>query len=141
MYPDDVPPPEGMPQRPNRQTSWLFRRNYTWFVIDNSAQASQWWDATGHSFTSARNKGPPGHDSILCALNTFGQDDLFKFPPDFNGYCVRNEKYNEGWGWQQVPRTSRCLITFGASTKKKKRDEANDDDAWEVLSESHLPPT
>jgi hypothetical protein len=133
MYPNDMPPPEGMSNRQSMKESWMFRRNYTWSVIDNSAQANQWWGTTGHTFATAGYSGPPGSDSILCALNTFGQNDVFKLPSEWNGYCVRNEKYTvRSAGWQNVPRTSRCLITFGSSTTKK-RSEA-DHEGWEVLS-------
>jgi hypothetical protein len=129
-----MPPPEGMDDQDSPETSWMFRRNYTFSVVDNSAQASQWWDTTGHTFASAGNRGPGTPDSIICALNTFGQDDLFRVAGgSYNGYCLRNERYTDKNGWPNLPRASRCKITFGSTSTKKKRDAT---DAWEVLSES-----
>jgi hypothetical protein len=128
-----MPPPEGMASRPNTQTSWMFRRNYTFSVIDNSAQASQWWDTTGHTFASAGNRGPGTPDSIICALNNFGQDDLFQVAGGkYNGYCLRSDRFTDRNGWPNIFHAGRCKITFGSTSTKKKRAGA---DAWEVLSE------
>ncbi|KAL1835649.1 hypothetical protein VTJ49DRAFT_6294 [Mycothermus thermophilus] len=139
-YPQDMPPPQKIGyNRPSNKFSWMFRRNYTWSVIDNSAQASQWWGATSRQFTSPGNTGPAGHQYILCALNTFGQDNLFRIGSSYkhNGYCVRDQLYHERLGWPNVPRTSRCKITFGAATKKRRSDGMEYDD-WEVLNITYV---
>ncbi|KAL2129774.1 hypothetical protein VTI74DRAFT_7308 [Chaetomium olivicolor] len=78
--------------RPNESTWWT--------IIKNSVKANEWWDAT--SCTNYRNtayKGPSGSETIVCALNLFGQDTLFKFGDgSHNGFCIRDPRYNEGKG-------------------------------------------
>lgn len=53
-YPDEQPPPDATADRASNRHSWLFRRNYTVSIQDNSAAASSWWDASGRSFANAR---------------------------------------------------------------------------------------
>ncbi|KAI0099451.1 hypothetical protein F4814DRAFT_456211 [Daldinia grandis] len=59
-YLNNQPDPDGMDSRPNSQTSWLFRRNYTWSLVEDTADTSQWWDATGRAFVSGSYTGPAG---------------------------------------------------------------------------------
>ncbi|KAI1658123.1 putative bacteriodes thetaiotaomicron symbiotic chitinase [Daldinia decipiens] len=128
------PKPDGMDQ-PEPQTSWLFRRNYTWSLVEDTADASQWWGATGREFVTKSYRGPSGWDSVLCALNTFGQDNLFKIDAgsDYNGYCLRGPQYTTK-GWQYVYHVARCKITFGTVTKRgiNGSKAAGTEDEWSV---------
>ncbi|KAL2116052.1 hypothetical protein VTJ04DRAFT_10307 [Mycothermus thermophilus] len=134
-YPNRMPPPEGMVGRTDEYVSWMFRRNYTWSIIDNSAQSSQWWGVTGREFNNKKYKPRPGHDAILCALNTFGQDDLFRMPK-YNGYCLQAGTH-VSYHWPAIPQIGRCLITFApptTTTTTKRSDGSEYYDGWEVLS-------
>ncbi|KAF3058357.1 hypothetical protein GL218_05328 [Daldinia childiae] len=134
-YPNNQPNPDGMATRPDSQTSWLFRRNYTWSLAEDTADASQWWGATGRAFVTKSYTGPAGWDSVLCALNTFGQDNLFKIDvtSGYNGYCLRGPQYTTK-GWQYVYHAAQCKITFGTVTKRSiNGSEAVDvEDEWGV---------
>jgi hypothetical protein len=126
--------------RTNEYVSWMFRRNYTWSIIDNSAQASQWWGVTGREFNNKKYKPRPGHDAILCALNTFGQDDLFRMPK-YNGYCLQATTH-VSYHWPAIPQIGRCLITFApptTTTTTKRSDGSEYYDGWEVLSKWLCP--
>ncbi|KAK8050311.1 chitinase A1, partial [Apiospora phragmitis] len=137
-YPNVQPDPDGMAGRPNAQTSWLFRRNYTWSLAEDTADASAWWGAIGApTFANPSYSGPGGWDSILCALNTFGQDTLFRIDgtAQYNGYCLRGPQYTTK-NWQYIYHAARCQITFGAATTKKRGVLENEpvaaDDQWHV---------
>lgn len=43
-----------------------------------------------HKFRNSEYDGPSGMDAILCAVNHFGQDDVYKLPDGYNGLCRRN---------------------------------------------------
>lgn len=93
LYPKDMPPPEGMPDRPNKKASWISRRNSTWSAIDDSpGRASGGTRRVPRSPTPSTDKGPAGFRRIICAINTFGQGGLFRVTPAHNGYCVRNDR-------------------------------------------------
>lgn len=133
-----MPPPDGMMNRPDEYTSWLFRRNYSWSIIENSHLDTSWWGATSRDFTSPTYTGPDGWESVLCAVNTFGQDDLFRFKittRPFNGYCLRNPRraYVGGQAFGPMHRAARCLITFGASNSKRGVEFKNGTD-WSISS-------
>ncbi|ETS88166.1 hypothetical protein PFICI_01994 [Pestalotiopsis fici W106-1] len=142
-YPNRQPDPDGMTTRPNAQTSWLFKRNYTWSLADSTSNANAWWDATSRSFATTSYTGPTGWDAVLCALNTFGQDKIYKIggTKDYNGYCLRGPQYTTK-GWQNVYHAARCKITFGTTTTTTtttttKRDINSNDtagaaDEWSV---------
>lgn len=136
-----MPPPEGMKNRPDEYTPWLFRRNYTWSIVDNGDQASSWGDSPetrsfkDPKYNKPKNVGPSGFPRVLCALNTFGQDDLYRIP--YNGYCLRGPKFTDGNGWQDVWHAAKCILdlstgaTPASSQSSTKRDATGD---WEVLS-------
>ncbi|KAI1104572.1 putative bacteriodes thetaiotaomicron symbiotic chitinase [Jackrogersella minutella] len=131
LYPNNQPDPDGMDTRSNAETSWLFRRNYTWSLAEDTADASQWWGATGRSFINKAYTGPAGWESVLCAINTFGQDKLFKMvgKSGYNGYCLRGPTYTTK-GWQYVYHAAQCKITFGSVTKRG--ITASTGDEWSV---------
>ncbi|GAP93031.2 putative chitin- type 1 [Rosellinia necatrix] len=134
-YENRQPEPDGMPDRPNAETSWLFRRNYTWSIVEDTDDAGQWWGATGRAFLGGGYSGPSGWDAVLCALNTFGQDDIYKMAADYNGYCLRGPQYNTK-GWQYVYHAARCKITFGTTTNTKRDVNGSEavgaDEEWRI---------
>lgn len=146
-YPTGMPQPDGMPTRPDAQTSWKFRREFTWSIVDNTASASQWWDATGWTYSNPKYTGATfaagtGLDSIVCAVNNFGQDDVVKMAGAgnaYNGYCIRGLRYTTQ-GWQDVWHATKCVVTFGAPVTTKRDVGASEaiDEKWEVKSE--CPP-
>lgn len=63
-------------------------------------------------------QGPDGWDAVLCALNTFGQDNIYKFNAanaNSNAYCLRGPMY-ASHGYQDVYRASRCKVNFGSGS-------------------------
>ncbi|PFH61273.1 hypothetical protein XA68_17786 [Ophiocordyceps unilateralis] len=114
-YPNAMPLPDGMPRRSTVRTSWVFRRNYTWSTIDNATDPRKWWDAKNYSFVASPEK-PSGWDSILCALNTFGQNSVYRLNGGYNAICLRNSSYNAD-GFQGIRRVAPCLITFTVADK------------------------
>lgn len=150
-YPTTMPEPEGMANRPDDMTSWKFRREYAWSIVDNSASAASWWDATGWTYSNptynaAAYSAGTGLDSIVCAINNFGQDDVVKMAPTgassraYNGYCIRGPRYNTQ-GWQQVWHVTKCNVAFGAPATTKRDGGVGEgfDERWEVKSECPPP--
>ncbi|KAI8251251.1 hypothetical protein K4K53_012178 [Colletotrichum sp. SAR 10_77] len=120
--------------------SWTFKRNYTFSVINDGSQASNWWDATGKQFTTNTGytfRDPNGFSSLICAVNIFDQDDYYRNPrqgnaAEFNGLCYRGDSYAAN-GWAGSYRYSRCKIDFGAAvTKRSEDDAAGEKDEWEI---------
>lgn len=146
-YPTNMPQPDGMPTRPDDQTSWKFRREFTWSIVDNTASASQWWDATGWTYSNPKYTGATyaagtGLDSILCAVNNFGQDDVVKMAGAgraYNGYCLRGPRYTTQ-GWQDVWHVTKCVVTFGAPVTTKRDVGASEatEEKWEVKNVEYL---
>lgn len=126
LYPEDMPPPEGMPDRPNKKASWISRRNYTWSVIDNSARESKWWNATGPTFANAKYiQGTGGLRQHYLRHQHVRSRRSVQDHADTQRLLRAQRQYTERRGWQQVSVMGRCLITFGASTRKKRRNEAD----------------
>ncbi len=76
--------------------SWVFKRNYTFDIVDDASDGTGLWDATGKKLldTSATIRNPNGYGSVLCAVNIFGQDDYYKYPRDasnrqWNALCYK----------------------------------------------------
>ncbi|KAI8206041.1 hypothetical protein K4K48_002346 [Colletotrichum sp. SAR 10_66] len=111
--------------------SWTFKRNYTFSVIDDGSQASNWWDATGKQFeTNTRYtfRNPNGYSSVICAGNA----------AEFNGLCYRGDSYAAN-GWPGSYRYSRCKVDFGAAvTKRSEGDAAAESDEWQITGVTML---
>ena len=78
------------------RTSWVFKRNYTFDIVDDASDGTGLWDATGKRLldTSATIRNANGYGSVLCAVNTFGQDEYYKYPRDasnrqWNALCYK----------------------------------------------------
>lgn len=78
----------------------MFRRNYTFSIVDDGAPSSAWWDATAKAFNNPSGKkfsSPNDYASIICAVNTFDQSTYYKEPkqggsPAFNALCETDKK-------------------------------------------------
>lgn len=114
-YPAKMPVPDGMPRRTNAHTSWVFRRNYTWSAVDGAAGSNRAWQATtNHSVEAGRSGEARGWDSVLCAMDTFGQERVYRWKEGYNGYCLRGQGVDLD-GFQRVHRVARCRVTFAKS--------------------------
>lgn len=142
-YPTRMPMPDGITTRANDQTSWVFRRSYTWSLTQRPEDADSWWGATARHFTSPRNEGPrnpSGWNGVLCALNTFGQDDVYRLiKSDWNAYCFRYRPTPNN-GLPNTYGVSRCFVSFGASGTNTKRDNISDRGSnWDMPRKYFLP--
>lgn len=135
-YGQRMPLPDGIAKesdRENEETSWLFRRSYTWSFISNSNDPAQWWPKTSWAYKTSgyANKPynpPPGLSNIICAFNTFGQDNVYGYIDErYNGYCIRGKKYLPKGGLDPVWHAAQCKITFAPPTTTQ--------DAWKVERE------
>ncbi|PHH75535.1 hypothetical protein CDD82_4400 [Ophiocordyceps australis] len=124
-YPEPTAPPDGMKTRPNAYTSWHFRRNYTWSAVHGSQKAKAWWSASGVQVADSAAK--TSWTSVLCAVNTFGQDNVYRWRQHYNAYCV-SARQTRAFGFWNVPRVVRCKVMF---KKRGKRD-------WVVHDVEHL---
>lgn len=112
----------------------MFKRDYqVSFISQDPAtiDGSMWWGATGHRFVDGGYKGPSGMDAIFCAVNHFGQDDVYKLPSEYNAFCRRDDG-PKLQGWNVGFSMGRCKVTFNnpGSTKKSIGTFAG----WEVES-------
>ncbi|PHH65089.1 hypothetical protein CDD81_3487 [Ophiocordyceps australis] len=115
-YPERMPPPDGMRTRPNIYTSWHFRRNYTWSAVHGSQKSKAWWSASGVEVPGSKTKS--NWNSVLCAVNTFGQDKVYRWRQEHNAYCVGGPKTN-AFGFVNVPRVVRCRVKFTKTRGKR----------------------
>jgi hypothetical protein len=134
-YGHKMPLPDGInseDDRENEETSWVFRRNYTWSFISDGNNSNSWWSGTSWAYKNSRyaNKPynpPPGLGNIICAFNTFGQDKVFGYVDEgYNGMCLRGKKRIDIGGFGEVWSAARCKITFASPTTE---------DAWKVERE------
>lgn len=102
-YDSDQPIPVGFKKatRPaDVSQSWVFKRNFTFSVTDDGAPASAWWDATSLAPTDDGVKlvgAGIDYNSIICAVNIWGQDDYYQYPVNsfgetYNAYCYRDDR-------------------------------------------------
>ncbi|KAL6228777.1 hypothetical protein BDW75DRAFT_131550 [Aspergillus navahoensis] len=132
-YDTEQPPPDKVQTRPNTKYSWAFKRDYkiSWMQQD-TISSTDWWDSTGWKYQGSTYKAPRGADSILCAVNTFGQDDVYRYATldkaetkSFNGYCFYEESEATNYNWAMKGGVTPCLVDFaapstsGASAKRE----------------------
>ena len=66
------------------------------------AQTAASWSASGQSSTVAAD--------IVCAINTFGQNDIY-MSPAYNAWCFSG-RYDQSEGYGLVPTFQKCSVTF-----------------------------
>ncbi|KAK5655844.1 hypothetical protein OQA88_5383 [Cercophora sp. LCS_1] len=78
-------------------------------------------------------------DNVVCAVNIFGQIDLYREPQDgngpvWNGYCLVNPQTTSKNGWPNVYGMSKCYIDFGVGVvdKRSVNGTAVDGTGWEI---------
>ncbi|KAL8645553.1 MAG: hypothetical protein Q9226_007250, partial [Calogaya cf. arnoldii] len=132
LYPDQQPKHFGISQAVSEVLSvvvtlgWNYKHNFTHGLAQpqNTGDGDAWdlgtnraesWDhvnpQTGTGF-SGNNM-----DQIACAVNIFGQDEVFK--TGFNGYCYNGES-RRGNGFDDRPAVSRCRIEFSQPSNTKR---------------------
>ncbi|KAI3068615.1 CAZyme family GH18 [Aspergillus niger] len=134
-YPEKQPMPDGVPTRSNDKISWVFKRDYEVSFIrqdPSTIDGSTWWGATSHKFKTKTNSGPSGMDAILCAINHFGQDSVYKLPVGYNGYCRRNNG-SPIKGWSAGFNMGKCEVKFANPNSSNKRSIGTFA-GWEVES-------
>lgn len=94
------------PKKTTSTKSFVFKRNYTFSIVDRGSDAASWWGATGKTFTTGSytfsNQDPKDFSSVVCGINIFGQDDYYKNPKQgstlpFNGLCRTNKREFSEW--------------------------------------------
>lgn len=92
---------------------------------------TDWWDPTWWKCQGSSYKAPRGADSILCAVNNFGQDNVYQYATlakaetkAFNGYCFYEESSATNYNWAIKGGVTPCLVdiappsTSGSSAKR-----------------------
>ncbi|KAL4782872.1 hypothetical protein BJX76DRAFT_358504 [Aspergillus varians] len=142
-YPTKQPLPDGLTndgQRDNNQKkSWVFKRDYeaTW-LQQASVSASDWWSTTSQEWVDAGHGTVGGVENIICAINHFGQDDVYRLPQvkdndprRYNGLCwidrsTSNNHYTKTGSY------SRCIVQFAAVDADGDSEMTDVKRAWEV---------
>ncbi|KAL8697313.1 MAG: hypothetical protein Q9224_002379, partial [Gallowayella concinna] len=143
-YPDQVAQGSGIDNNAYNQANgafgWMFRRNFTFGLAElQSPTDGNAWTAGNNpaqSWTLRENgQFPPGTDgqdlsSIACAVNIFGQDNIFR--QNFNALCYNGESINKGRGFTLPDSFSSCDVEFasGSGTTKRSMGQFN---GWDVL--------
>ncbi|GLA13200.1 hypothetical protein AnigIFM62618_009730 [Aspergillus niger] len=134
-YPEKQPMPDEVPTRNNDKISWVPKRDYEVSFIrqdPSTIDGSTWWGATSHKFKTKTNSGPSGMDAILCAINHSGQDNVYKLPVGYNGYCRRNNG-SPIKGWSVGFNMGKCEVKFANPSSSNKRSIGTFA-GWEVES-------
>ncbi|KAJ5194865.1 uncharacterized protein N7498_008303 [Penicillium cinerascens] len=153
-YGEPMPPPDGGIQNGNNQVSWAFKRDYetSWIQPQSSLTSADWWGANKPSMYTPTSVGPLDMDSILCAVNHFNQEDVYKLPgravnsdgtdqgaqKPYNAYCKKTSGSGiKPDGWTVQYNVARCLVRFAnsqsSSSGASKRD-AQTWNGWEIES-------
>ncbi|KAL9599867.1 MAG: hypothetical protein Q9219_003561 [cf. Caloplaca sp. 3 TL-2023] len=147
LYPNQIPQAFGIGDAAyaadGGQLGFVYKRNFTFglaspqFPSDGGAWAAgvdpalSWVKAGTDEFVP----GTDGGDlrAIACAVNLFGQNDIFK--ADFNGLCWRGTYLPSGRGFPTPPSFAQCKIEFATNgapgTKKRSLGKFN---GYDVLS-------
>ncbi|KAL8942162.1 MAG: hypothetical protein Q9216_001809 [Gyalolechia sp. 2 TL-2023] len=124
----------------NAALGYMFRRNFTFGLAElQSAQDGAAWAADNNPALSwtlgATGEFPPGTDgtdlsSIACAINIFGQDDIYRLR--YNALCYNSKSIRSGRGFPIPDSFSSCDVEFstGPGTKKRSLGKFN---GWDVL--------
>ncbi|KAI9146996.1 Killer toxin subunits alpha/beta [Paramyrothecium foliicola] len=118
-YPNIVPVPAGKDSADgsswhNQKKSWVFRRQYK-LSLANVGDGG-FWDAEDHEMTDTRNtKRYTSLNNVLCAVNIFGQTDVYEEPPNYNAWCFTDEIKSTRYHWPRRHRVAKCKIDFGLS--------------------------
>lgn len=70
-------------------------------------------------------------DAILCAINHFGQDEVYKLPNGYNGLCRRNGGGLKTWNIEYS--MGQCEVKFANPGSNSKRSIGTFG-GWEVES-------
>lgn len=147
----------------NEKLSWAYKRDYDTFWLQPGPQQSltsaDWQGAMKPEFEDTAYTGPLDMDSILCAINHFNQDDVYKLPGVFvnkdgtvdslkkqkryNAYCKRtNGKGMKPAGWNVRYNMAKCYVQFANSASSASSSDASKRNTplgkwgeWEVESE------
>ncbi|GAB1317704.1 hypothetical protein MFIFM68171_07914 [Madurella fahalii] len=118
------------------RTSWVFKRNFTFDVINDGASGNSWWDATARDATDGKTLKHPATNnfqSIVCAVNIFGQTDYFMYPVSggkrWNAYCYSGKK-RRLHEWDDQYGLSRCWVEFGIQHNVKRSLAGDDKPQW-----------
>ncbi|KAJ5372784.1 hypothetical protein N7517_004790 [Penicillium concentricum] len=106
-YDEEMPPPDLGNQGDNKKLSWAFKRDYKtdWLIPQNSLTSADWWNANTPTWYTPKSVGPLTMDSVLCALNHFGQDDVYKLPGNSassSGSSKRDTQKSDGWEAESI---------------------------------------
>ncbi|KAI4193916.1 MAG: hypothetical protein LQ350_008076 [Teloschistes chrysophthalmus] len=133
----------------NRALGYMYKRNFTFgLATPTSRQDGGQWSAGNNKATGWLRKstgefdvGTDGGDvrEIACAVNTFGQNDIFRY--GFNGLCYNGGNI-PGWGFGSPPNLAQCIIEFapnqaapGGTKHKRSLGQFN---GYDVLSIKYL---
>ncbi|KAJ5816569.1 hypothetical protein N7447_008802 [Penicillium robsamsonii] len=114
--------------RNNDKESWTFKRDYRATWITDGSKPDDWWNFVSRRWYSEGYEGDAGGEAIFCAMNHFGQDNVYKLETEkgkkYNGFCLRNDGSGMASDWQQMHNLGKCLITFG-NTQGQTPDSTN----------------
>ncbi|KAL8746235.1 MAG: hypothetical protein Q9190_001722 [Brigantiaea leucoxantha] len=128
-YPDQQAQGQGIDNNAyataNGNYAWMFKRNFTFGLAElQSPTDGNAWTAGNNpaqSWTLAGSgqfpPGTDGHDlsSIACAVNIFGQDNIFR--QNYNALCYNGESINKGRGFTLPDSFSSCNVEFASGVK------------------------
>ncbi|KAJ5165549.1 uncharacterized protein N7500_007379 [Penicillium coprophilum] len=122
------PPPDDILVRNNSKESWTFKRDYRATWITDGSKPDDGWNFVSRRWYSEGYEGDVGGEAIFCAMNHFGQDNVYKLETEkgkmYNGFYLRNDGLGMASDWQQMHNLGKYLITFG-NTQGQTPDSTN----------------
>lgn len=115
----------------------MFKRNFTYGLAfpANANDGNAWGLQPFQQYTSSTSKPPftsSDATTVLCAMNIFGQSDIYKYG-SYNGLCINPNKKHYRSGYGNTPSWVRCKVTFAGSNGPAKRSIGSPGD-WEIES-------
>ena len=158
LYPAQIPQATDIssafygPNTAGQYGGYFLKRNFTMGLAEPS-QASQPWGAQTPASWASGGQSSSVITDIFCAINTFGQNDIYQLPT-YNGYCF-NGLWDNEVGYGIVPKFQPCTITFTGAVPppNSKRDSMPSSEpgtdgpiigtfnGWGVQSEPAQPPS
>ncbi|ETS82826.1 hypothetical protein PFICI_04702 [Pestalotiopsis fici W106-1] len=134
-YPDTIPQSAGISTADHAASlGYYLRRNFTMgLAAPSTSTDGAAWGAQPASTWSISGAGQTDVTQIACAVNIFGQSDIYQFTGTRNGYCY-NGATNFAPGYGQVPSFSQCTITFtGPVPSPNKRDVEGEESHEDIV--------
>ncbi|KZF20522.1 glycoside hydrolase family 18 protein [Xylona heveae TC161] len=139
-YPNQIPQAAGIDNNryalSNFRLGYTFKRNFTMGLATPSGpqDTSSWGTqpiSNARAYSQTANWPNQDATTVACAINIFGQSDIYRFDGGYNGYCFNGQTESRQNGAFSSPGYNRCKVDFVGGPGPAKRS-LGDYNGWEI---------